>query len=642
LVLIVGGTWYATKTTTEYLLYESSSRTASDWATLLATSIPDIEQIANGEMPSSASMAYFDWARKTGSVDRYIIYNGAGYSQLVSGGFVSQVDISEFSAKAAAAFESANTVIDFQTREPAKGRRLFAEAYFPVFQDSKPVAAVKASVDVTEAQALYLNTLLVAGGGLCLLTTLAFSLPAIAWYRRTKEKLIADRRIRYLAQHDALTGLTNRSKLIETLDGLIVARVAEGSGLAAHFIDLDKFKEVNDSLGHDGGDFLLKAVSERLRSVSRPGDIVARLGGDEFVVVQDQVRTHEQAEQFAERLIKTLAMPLLFNGHQIQPSGSVGVAMIPDNGTNSDRILKCADLALYASKANGRNCVRFFSPDMDEQLQARLILEKLVRKATLEDGFTLHYQPIHDVRTKKLVGFEALARLPRPDGTLVEPALFIPIAEDLKLIGRVGAWILKEACQTATNWPDHLVVSVNLSPAQFEQGCVSQIVDEALRESGLAPNRLELEITEALLLRDSVLVMQELGRLKRMGVAVVMDDFGTGYSSLSYLWRFPFDKIKIDRSFINGFENSRQDAKTVIKTIIGLGRQLHMQVTVEGVETEHQVDFVDGVDADQVQGFFFSRPIPPTELGAYLKEDIKRKVSSSSLEEYKIVTERSA
>lgn len=631
LVLVVSGTWFATKTTTDYLLYESSSRTASDWAALLARSIPDIEQIANGEMPSSASMSYFDWARKTGAVDHYVIFNSAGYSQLVSGDTVFQVDISELDSDAATAFDTARTVIDFRTQDSAAGgQSLFAEAYFPVFLDGKPVAAVKASVDVTDAKALYMQTLLVAGLGLCLLTAGAFSLPAIAWYRRTKEKQVTDRRIRYLAQHDALTGLANRTQLIETLDGLIVARVAEGSGLAAHFIDLDKFKEVNDSLGHDGGDFLLKAVSERLRGVSRPGDIVARLGGDEFVVVQDQVLSRAQAEQFAGRLSDALALPLQFNGHQIESSGSIGVALAPENGTGSDRILKSADLALYASKAAGRNCVRFFTPDMDEQLQARLAIEKLVREAAQNNAFTLHYQPIHDVRTKDLLGFEALARLQKEDGTLVEPGIFIPVAEDLRLIGKIGRWILKEACGTATNWPDHLVVSVNLSPAQFEAGSVSQIVAEALSESGLAPNRLELEITETLLLGDNVSVMQELHKLKSMGVAVVMDDFGTGYSSLSYLWRFPFDKIKIDRSFINAFDNSGQDAETVIKTIIGLGRQLHMQVTVEGVETARQVDFVDGADADQVQGVFFSRPIPPTELGAYLLADAKRHVASPS------------
>lgn len=642
LVLIVGGTWFATKMTTDYLLYESSSRTASGWATLLAKSIPDIEQIANGEMPSSASMSYFDWARKTGSVDSYVIYNGAGYSQLLSGDEVTQVDISEFSPEAATAFDTTQTVIEFQTRDSPRGNSLFAEAYFPVFIDGTPVAAVKASVDVTDTHALFMRTLLLAGIGLCLLTAAAFSLPATAWYRRTKEKQVADRRIRYLAQHDALTGLTNRSKLIESLDGLIVARVSEGSGLAVHFIDLDKFKEVNDSLGHDGGDYLLKAVSERLRAVSRTGDIVARLGGDEFVVVQDQVHTKEHAEEFAGRLVETLALPLLFGGHQIQPSGSVGVAMAPENGTSSDRILKCADLALYASKAAGRNCVRFFAPDMDEQLQARLAIEKLVRDAARDEAFILHYQPIHDVRTKDLIGFEALARLPKLDGTLVEPGVFIPVAEDIKLIGKIGAWILTEACETATTWPEHLVISVNLSPVQFEEGNVSQIVAKALQKSGLAPNRLELEITETLLLGDDVSVMEELGRLKQMGVAVVMDDFGTGYSSLSYLWRFPFDKIKIDRSFMKAFDDSSHDAETVVRTIIALGRQLHMQVTVEGVETARQVEFVDGAEADQVQGFFFSRPVPPTELAAYLMADAKRKVSSSLCEDSEIMPRRTS
>jgi len=629
LAIVVGGTWFAVKTTTDYLLYQHATDTARSWAELLAKNVPDIEQIANGEAPSSESMAFFDWARKTGSVFRYVIYNTLGYSQLVSEETVAPVDLAEFNPDAVNALGASEPVV--RVREDTAGDRpsLFAEAYVPVIVGGQPVAVISAFVDETAAQALFHRTLLVAGGFLSLLTALAFGLPAIAWYRRTKEKQVADRRIRYLAHHDALTGLTNRSRLIERLDSAILARLSEGQGLAVHFIDLDRFKEVNDSLGHDGGDFLLRTVAERLRSVTRPEDIVARLGGDEFVVVQDAVHDKEEAERFAGRLMQALAVPLQFNGVEIVPTASIGVALAPADGSNPDRLLKCADLALYVSKAAGRNCVRFFLPEMDAELQERLALEKRVRDAALHDSFELRYQPMFEMSGRHLIGFEALIRLPTEDGKLIEPLVFIPVAEEMRLIGKIGAWVLMEACRTAATWPEHLTVAVNLSPVQFEAGSVSETVKAALAKSGLKASRLELEITETLLLGDNESVMRELETLKKMGVAIVMDDFGTGYSSLSYLWRFPFSKIKIDRSFMLAFEKTGRDAETVIKTIIALGRQLDMRVTVEGVETAKQVAFLDGADAEQVQGFYFSHPIPATEVSACIMADVRRNADAA-------------
>ena len=286
--------------------------------------------------------------------------------------------------------------------------------------------------------------------------------------------------------------------------------------------------------------------------------------------------------------------------------------------------MKSADLALYKGKADGRNCVRFFEPAMDAALQARIALEKTLRDAVLNERFILHYQPLFEVSGQRLIGFEALIRLPAEDGTLIPPMTFIPVAEELRLIDKLGAWVLREACKTALSWPDSLTVAVNLSPAQFEAGSISAIVASALRETGLAPRRLELEITETLLLGNSEAIMTELQTLKSMGVAIVMDDFGTGHSSLSYLWRFPFDKIKIDRSFMQGFDASGRDAETVVKTIIALGRELDMRVTVEGVETAKQAAFLDGADADQVQGFFFGRPVSASEVSAIILKDFQK------------------
>jgi diguanylate cyclase (GGDEF)-like protein len=391
-----------------------------------------------------------------------------------------------------------------------------------------------------------------------------------------------------------------------------------------HFIDLDHFKGVNDTLGHDGGDFLLKTIAERLRAVARAEDVVARLGGDEFVVVQTRVSGKDQVEEFARSLTSAVTAPMTLKEQEIVATASVGVALAPVDGTNPERLLKSADLALYKSKADGRNCVRFFESAMDAALQARIALEKTLRDAVLNERFILHYQPLFEVSGQRLIGFEALIRLPAEDGTLIPPMTFIPVAEELRLIDKLGAWVLREACKTALSWPDSLTVAVNLSPAQFEAGSISAIVASALRETGLAPHRLELEITETLLLGNSEAIMTELQALKSMGVAIVMDDFGTGYSSLSYLWRFPFDKIKIDRSFMQGFDASGRDAETVVKTIIALGRELDMRVTVEGVETAQQAAFLDGADADQVQGFFFGRPVSASEVSAIILKDFQK------------------
>ena len=439
------------------------------------------------------------------------------------------------------------------------------------------------------------------------------------------EGRLAQALISHMAHHDGLTGLANRTQLVEKLESALAVLPLRGGSIAVHFIDLDRFKNVNDTLGHDGGDFLLKTVAERLRAVTRIDDMVARLGGDEFVVVQTDVKGKDQAEDFARRLITAMTAPMKFREQVIVATASVGVAVAPADGTNPERLLKSADLALYKAKADGRNCIRFFLAEMDTELQARFKLERIIRDAVLHDRFVLYYQPLFEMSERRLIGFEALIRLPAEDGTLIPPLVFIPVAEDLGLIDKIGAWVLQEACRTAATWPEHLTVAVNLSPAQFLAGSVSNIVAAALKESGLAAHRLELEITETLLLGNSEAIMAELQKLKAMGVAIVMDDFGTGYSSLSYLWRFPFDKIKIDRSFMQGFEGSSRDAKTVVKTIIALGRELNMRVTVEGVETATQAAFLDKADGDQAQGFFFGRPVPASEVSANILADFQKK-----------------
>ena len=449
----------------------------------------------------------------------------------------------------------------------------------------------------------------------------------VATFEDVTEWRKAQAQISYMAHHDALTGLANRTQLVKKLEKVLAVLPLKGGSVAVHFIDLDRFKKVNDTLGHEGGDFLLKTAAERLRSVTRVNDVVARLGGDEFVVVQIGVGSKDQAEDLASRLTSAVTAPMKFREQSIIATVSVGVALAPADGNDPERLLKSADLAMYKAKADGRNCIRFFQPEMDAELQARSKLERTIRDAVLHDRYELHYQPLFEMSEHRLTGFEALIRLPADDGTLIPPLVFIPVAEELRLIDRIGEWVLRAACRTAVTWPENLTVAVNLSPAQFLPGLaggVSDIVAAALKDAGLAAHRLELEITETLLLGDFAAIMAELQTLKTMGVAIVMDDFGTGYSSLSYLWRFPFDKIKIDRSFMQGFNGSGRDAKTLVKTIIALGRELNMRVTVEGVETAAQAAFLDKADGDQVQGFFFGRPVPGSEVSAYILADFQK------------------
>ena len=415
----------------------------------------------------------------------------------------------------------------------------------------------------------------------------------VATFEDITEWQKAQAQISYMAHHDALTGLANRTQLVKKLEKVLAVLPLKGGSVAVHFIDLDRFKKVNDTLGHEGGDFLLKTAAERLRSVTRVNDVVARLGGDEFVVVQIGVGSKDQAEDLASRLTSAVTAPMKFREQSIIATVSVGVALAPADGTRSGAAFeKCRSGTV---QGQGRRAqLHPVLPARDGRRVASAIqTRKDIRDAVLHDRFELHYQPLFEMSERRLIGFEALIRLPAEDGTLIPPSVFIPVAEELRLIDRIGEWVLREACRTAATWPENLTVAVNLSPAQFLAGGVSDIVAAALKDAGLAAHRLELEITETLLLGDSAAIMAELQTLKAMGVAIVMDDFGTGYSSLSYLWRFPFDKIKIDRSFMQGFNGSGRDAKTLVKTIIALGRELNMRVTVEGVETAAQAAFLD-------------------------------------------------
>ncbi|MBV9813090.1 MAG: EAL domain-containing protein [Acetobacteraceae bacterium] len=429
----------------------------------------------------------------------------------------------------------------------------------------------------------------------------------------------AEQQIEHMARHDALTGVGNRVLFRERLVDALT-RAGRGERCAVLCLDLDKFKQVNDTLGHLVGDALLKEVATRLRREVRSTDTVARYGGDEFVILQSSVAHIADVTALAQRLIEVLGQPYLLDSHRVGVSASVGIAVAPDDGTDPDMLLKSADLALYQVKSEGRNGWRFFEREMDLRMQSRRTLELDLRRALEADEFELLYQPLVHARTQMPTGFEALVRWRRPGRGLVSPGVFLPVAEEIGLIGAIDLWVLRRACMDAADWPDHVRVAVNLSASQFRvRGGLVDAVRQALQQAGLPARRLELEITESVMLQDSAEVLATLHQLRDLGVAIAMDDFGTGYSSLSYLRRFPFDKVKIDRSFIPGLAEGSHDSTAIVRAVIGLCADLRMRVTAEGVETAEQLERLVEEGCTEVQGFLFSRPVPADVLPRLLR-----------------------
>ena len=362
LAILVGGTWITIKLTTDYLLYRNATEAARNWAQFLTANVPDLEQIAAGETPSSSSMEFLNATKHSEEVFRYVIFNRYGYSILLADrGKIAPVDLSEYNATAARTIKEDQPIVGAKEGRTPNEPEYYSEAYVPVVVGGRPVAVVTAYVDQTDEHEVFYRTFLAAAAALCGLTMLSFGVPAIAWYRRTREKQQADRRITFLAHHDTLTGLANRARMIERLEAALAVLPSSDALVALHFIDIDHFKQVNDTLGHDGGDFLLSTVGERLSAMVRIEDMVARLGGDEFVVVQTGVANKEQAEAFAQRIASVLSAPIYFKEQEIRASFTIGVALAPHDGATAERLIKSADLALYDGKAAGRDCIRFFA-----------------------------------------------------------------------------------------------------------------------------------------------------------------------------------------------------------------------------------------------------------------------------------------
>jgi diguanylate cyclase (GGDEF)-like protein/PAS domain S-box-containing protein len=432
------------------------------------------------------------------------------------------------------------------------------------------------------------------------------------------ERKQAEERIVFMAQHDGLTGLPNRNLLRQHMDEMLLQTRRSAEKIAVLILGLDNFKAVNDTLGHGIGDKLLRGVARRLRSMLREEDVVARLNSDEFAIVQSGLARPEDAALLARRLLEAIADPFLLDGHSVVTGATVGIAMAPSDGDESDKLLKNATMALSRAKNDSRGTFAFFEAEMDARAQKRRKIEIDLRAAIQDEVLRPYYQPLIDLASGRITGFEALVRWPHPDRGMISPAEFIPVAEDTGLINGLGGLMLRRACMDAAQWPDDVRVAVNLSPLQFRVGNLLSVVMDALKQSGLPARRLELEITETLLLEKSSEVLATLHALRALGVRISMDDFGTGYSSLSYLRSFPFDKIKIDQSFVRDLAGNR-DAQAIVRSIISLGAGLGVTITAEGVETEAEFGYLRAEGCHEGQGFLFSGARPNAEIVGLLE-----------------------
>ncbi len=556
----------------------------------------------------SATPQFADILNKSGygpRVLRYELYEPDGELAFTSGLAGLQLD-EDLATLLASPAEAAPKVTLYQVSGDTRPTN-FAAITLPLALNGEPRGTLVVYLDQSDQATVLASyfgliaaiTLMLLGAGM--------AVPAAFAWMRGRERLQAEEQVRYLEEHDALTGLANRKAFSDSLADAITRMHRDRTHIAVLCLDIDKFKEINDAADHSGGDQVLRDIGARIQATLRQGDLIARLGGDEFAIALVDITNLGDVMAFMNRLVEALRRPLQVMGKDMLVTTSVGIALAPADGDTATNVLRHAGIALARAKGDGGQRMCFFEQSMDKALQRRRMVEHELRLALGREEFEVVYQPQYDLATGEQCGSEALVRWHHPVHGKIAPGHFISVAEDTGLIVPLGEWVLRRACSDAVNWPERLFVSVNLSPAQFRDGDVAETVAQVLNETGLPPERLELEITESLLINDTEEVLGKLNRLRQLGVHIAMDDFGTGYSSLSYLARFPFSKIKIDRQFIRNM--TRDPAmRAIVKTVIALGKSLDVIITAEGVETEEQAAMLREFGCPQVQGFLYGYP----------------------------------
>ena len=614
-------TWQAVT----HLLRHEVQADARAWAAHLRDHIGDLDQILTSGAISSERVASLRSADDVDAVfffrlsDRNgrTIYQSETPDERLQLAHAAEGEVGKWLGQSEVSDEGATVQLGKHDDGSRQLPFVFGRIVFPMETKAGVQATAEVFFDQSNKAERYRQAFITFVTGLSLLILFAMALPMAMVWRKTKQRELAERRLHEMAHTDPLTGLANRIHFRERLGQSMAASSDGGRVTALFWLDLDRFKTINDALGHPIGDALLCQVAGRLKRSLGERDMVARLGGDEFALLQPGCSSEAEAATLAERLIEVLAVPFDVEGHHVVIGVSVGIVFAPRDGRGVDDLLKKADIALYRAKDSGRSTYRFFRPDMEARSVVRHSLEEDLRNAINHGELRLHYQPQVSLKTARIIGFEALLRWHHPRFGHMPPSEVISLAEETGLIMPLGFWALKQATADATTWPDDVSVSVNISAVQFRHSDLVDLVGDALSMSGLAPERLDLEITESIVMEDSRTTIAKLRKLRRLGIQLSMDDFGTGYSSLYRLRHLPFNQLKVDRSFVRELGGNRDDA-AIVHAIVTLGKSLGMQVIAEGVETDAQLAQLHRENCDIGQGYFFGRPVPASEIGRQL------------------------
>ncbi len=626
MVMLGAAVLFGFNTAVDRAVSADAEHKARDWAAYFIEQMPNLNRLITTGSPDASQRERIATAEKIGDVFRFKLFDRAGDLTLVSDESAFTV-ADDGNIKALEVMRTGISKISLNDGTGKKNRPpLYVEAYLPIIDGHGGLrGVVEVYIDQTRTAALFKTSFAALSLTLALAGALAFGLPMMAYLLRSRQASEARQRAEYLAHYEPMTGLLNRATFSSKLESILRGR-SRGQSLALVLLDVDDFKGINDAHGHEIGDEFLIHVAKCIEGLCRETDLAARPGGDEFFLALAG-RSELEVIELVKQLMRNITEPIVREGKSISAQLSAGIYMVNrDTGGMEDAMHK-ADLALHQAKLDGRNTYRLFSEDLEDDMRARRELEQLIRTTTEQGGFELHYQPLLHTDSGACAGFEALLRLPDGKGGHISPLTCIPVIEAMGLINVIGKWVIEEAARTAATWPSHLSVAVNLSVKQFEEGQLVGHVKSALAAAGLKPKRLELEVTETLLMHNTEANARQLSELRELGVTIAMDDFGTGYSSLGYLWQFRFDKLKIDRSFVAVLNHQDKKPREIVDTIIMLAHKLDMTVTAEGLETADQAEVLSALGCDQVQGFLYGRPLPASEIALFLLENTRMRLS---------------
>lgn len=614
--------------TVDYAVGSDATRKALNWSSYLITRMPDLPSLIETGRPNKQQIQKIKTTSEVGDIFRFKLFDASGNLVLISDELAKNLEAGargDHSGKAAKVLSTGENQVSLNDGTKKQNRPdLYVEAYVPVMgKAGKILGVVEVYLDQTAASVLFHRLFNFLAIAITAVLALTFGLPYLAFLKKNQQEQQSRNKANYLAKFDQVAKVLNRSGLMEQLRTRRLASNFDLSKASVIFFDADNFKTINDTFGHKAGDAFLTHIGQSITESLEADDLVGRLGGDEFLVIASR-ETPEDIHALVEKIQSRVSSPLRFEGSTIIGHLSIGIHMGEGEETSIEDRMQKADVALYQAKFEGRNTYRTFTHEMQVNALRRRTVEAAILSGLDEERFEVYYQPLLHQKTKQCAGFEALLRLKDKDGNSITPTEFIPVAESMGKICTIGSWVLKTAINSVASWPSEYFISVNLSARQFDDNSLVSLVTRLLKEANVDPSRLELEVTESLLMDNTDSISSQLSTLRKLGVKLSLDDFGTGYSSLGYLWQFGFDKLKIDRSFIVGLDHNTEKASEILDTIILLGHRLDMTVTAEGIETVHQEKILSDLECDHFQGFLFGRPMPAADLAPYFLNSIDK------------------